>query len=55
MAELPRVALRIATPQGEYVATAGQLVRMAEAVALVLRVLGGTVVETRKVTNGTDH
>jgi len=49
MADLPRVAFRIATPAGEYVATAEQVVRMAEAVALVLRVLGGRVVETRRV------
>jgi hypothetical protein len=46
----PRVSLRILPESGtEYTATAEQVVRMARVVKLVLEILGGSVVEMRRV------
>jgi hypothetical protein len=50
MSDLPRVSIRILPARGtEYTATAEQLVRMRVAVELVQRILGGSVVEVRRV------
>lgn len=47
MPDLPSIKLRVHRDGNEYVATAAQLVRMAAAVGVALRVMGGKVVTVR--------